>query len=65
MKKFAFTILMMFVLTVSVFADGEIPIGGKSCPTGQACFVSQTENDKTQDFTVTWKIFGFFKNIFG
>jgi len=38
MKKFATILVLLFVLSISVFADGEFPIGGKSCPQGQTCF---------------------------
>ena len=37
MKKFATTLILLFVLSVSAFA-GEFPIGNKTCPPGQTCF---------------------------
>ena len=40
MKKIVSTFVLLIVLSISVFADGEIPIGGRSCPQGQTCFTS-------------------------
>lgn len=37
MKKFATTLVLLFVLSISIFADGGIPLGGKTCPQGQTC----------------------------
>ena len=38
MKKFALIFALLFVLSVSVFAEGGIiHTGGKSCPEGQTC----------------------------
>ncbi len=37
MKKFATILVLLFVLSVSAFADGTILLGGRSCPQGQTC----------------------------
>lgn len=37
MKKFATILVLVFVFSVSAFADGGIPLGGKTCPQGQTC----------------------------
>lgn len=40
MKKFATILVLLFVLSISTFAEeGQIPAGGRSCPQGQTCFV--------------------------
>lgn len=66
MKKFATILVLLFVLSVSAFAEGEIPVGGKSCPQGQVCFSDtgempaggKSENSIYQD------IFDFLTSIF-
>lgn len=40
MKKFATILVLLFVLSVSAFADGQYPIGGIVCPQGQTCFAN-------------------------
>lgn len=37
MKKITTIFVLLFVLTVSAFAEGEYPTGGKTCPQGQTC----------------------------
>ena len=37
MKKFATILVLLFVLSVSTFADGVIHIGNRNCPQGQTC----------------------------
>ena len=39
MKKFATILVLLFVLSISAFADGDIHTGGIACPQGQTCFV--------------------------
>lgn len=66
MKKFTTILVLLFVLCVSAFAEGEIPTGGKTCPQGQVCFSDtgeyptggKSENPIYQD------IFDFLKSIF-
>lgn len=66
MKKFATTLVLLFVLSVSAFAEGDILLGGKSCPQGQTCL---TEGDVPlggkSDNPVIENIFDFLKSIFG
>lgn len=37
MKKFATILVLVFVLSISTFADGDIGLGGKTCAAGQTC----------------------------
>jgi hypothetical protein len=68
MKKFATVFVLLFVLSFSVFAEeGQIPIGGKSCPQGQVCFANTGEiplGGKIEN-TVIKNIFDFLTSIFG
>jgi hypothetical protein len=57
MKKFTISFILLFTLSLTTFAegeihtggftDGEIHTGGKSCPQNQTCLVesNQTETD--------------------
>lgn len=57
MKKFTISFFLLFILSLTTFAegeihtggfaDGEIHTGGKSCPQNQNCLVesNQTESD--------------------
>lgn len=66
MKKIATILVLLFVLSVSAFAEGETPAGGKTCPPGQTCLsntgeipiVGKSENTIYQD------IFDFLKSVF-
>ena len=53
MKKIVFTLVLSMVLSISVFAEGEIPIGGRSCPPEQTCpsanNTDSNDNTDTQD----------------
>lgn len=67
MKKIATIFVLLFVLSVSVFAEGDILIGGgKSCPQGQTCL---TDGDiplgGKSDNPIIENIFDFLKSIFG
>ena len=67
MKKFATILVLLFALSFSVFAEGEYPIGGKSCPQGQACFTNTVEipvGEKSESL-IYQDIFNFLKSIFG
>ncbi|MGC2238980.1 MAG: hypothetical protein WA584_22690 [Pyrinomonadaceae bacterium] len=61
MKKFTTTFFLLFVLSISIFADeGQIPIGGKACPQGTTCRPAEpVENPVIKD------IFDFIVSIFG
>jgi hypothetical protein len=67
MKKVTTILVLLFVLSVPVFADdgGIINTGGKSCPQGQVCF---TEGDVPlggkSDNSIYIEIFDFLKSIF-
>ncbi|HEY0428186.1 MAG TPA: hypothetical protein VGC76_10425 [Pyrinomonadaceae bacterium] len=66
MKKFATIFVLLFVLSVSAFADGQFPIGGKSCPQGQVCFTSEGEIPigGKSDNPIIKNVFDFLKSIF-
>jgi hypothetical protein len=66
MKKIATILVLVFVLSVSAFADGEIPAGGKNCPQGQTCFSNVGEypiGGKTEN-SIYQNVFDFLKAIF-
>ncbi len=66
MKKFASILVLLFVLSVSAFAEeGQIPAGGKTCPQGQTCLTDGEIpiGNLTED-TVFENIFDFLKSIF-
>jgi hypothetical protein len=67
MKKFATIFALLFVLSISAFAEGDIHTGGKSCPQGQVCFTNEGEyaaSGKTE-ITVINNIFDYLRSIFG
>lgn len=53
MKKIMFTFVLLIVLSFSVFADGEIPIGGRTCPPGQTCFTDSNTDTKQTNNSVS------------
>jgi len=67
MKKFTTILILLFVLSVSVFAEGDILIGGgKSCPQGQTCLTDGTTHSggKSENLIIK-EIFDFLKSVFG
>lgn len=66
MKKFATILVVLLVLSFSAFAEGEIPIGGKSCPQGQSCFTEgeYPAGGKSEN-PIIIDIYDFLKSIFG
>lgn len=67
MRKFATTLVLLFVLSVSVFAnEGTTHSGGKSCPQGQTCLTDgTTHTGGKSDNPIIENIFDFLKSIFG
>lgn len=67
MKQFATILVLLFVLSISAFAEGEFPIGNKSCPQGQACFADEgnTHTGGKFDNPIYVDVFDFLKSIFG
>jgi hypothetical protein len=67
MKKFATILVLLFVLSVSAFAEGDIHTGGRSCPQGQqTCFTNTGEypiGEKSEN-PIIKDIFDFLKSIF-
>ena len=66
MKKPITILVLLLVLTVSVFADeGGVPTGGKSCPQGQVCFTDGgVPTGGKSDSSIYIEIFDFLKSIF-
>ena len=68
MKKIATIFVLLFVLSVSAFAEGDILIGGgKTCQQGQTCFSNTGEypaGGKSEN-PIIKDIFDFLKSIFG
>lgn len=66
MKKIATILVLLFVLSVSAFAEGDVPLGGKSCPQGQVCFSDTGEIPAGGKFenTIYQDVFDFLKSIF-
>ncbi len=46
MKKIVYALVLALVLSISVFAEGETPIGGRSCPQGQTCYTDSNTDTK-------------------
>lgn len=67
MKKFATILVLLFVLSVSAFAEGEYPIANKSCPQGQTCLVDDGEYPiaNKSDDTIIESIFDFLDSVLG
>lgn len=67
MKKFATITVLLFVLSVSAFADGDIPLGGKSCPQGkQTCLTDgDVPTGGKSDNPIINTIFDYLRSIFG
>lgn len=66
MKKFATIFVLLFVLSVSAFAEGEIPLGGKTCPQGQTCLTEgEIPASGKSDNPIIEGIFDFLESIFG
>ena len=68
MKKIGTILVLLFVLSCSVFAEeGQIPIGGKSCPQGQqTCLANEDEFpiDGKAENPIYLEILDFLKSIF-
>ncbi|MGC2237627.1 MAG: hypothetical protein WA584_15800 [Pyrinomonadaceae bacterium] len=68
MKKFATILVLLFVLSVSAFADdGTIHTGGKTCPQGQTCFADDgtIHTGGITESPIIKDIYDFLKSIFG
>lgn len=62
MKKFAFLLSLLIVLSSSGVADdGQYPLGGRTCPQGQICRPAPAPVDKP----VYKDIFDFLTSLFG
>jgi hypothetical protein len=66
MKKFATILILLFVLSISAFAEGEFPIGNKSCPQGQqTCLTDEGQYPAggKSDETIIETVIDFIKSI--
>ncbi len=75
MKKITTVLVLLFVLSVSVFADGVYGAGGKSCPQGQTCLFdgnvpadgksdSTDQTGETKEDSIFENVLDFLKSIF-
>ncbi len=67
MKKVATILVLLFVLSISAFADGQFPIGGKSCPQGQQiCLAAEGQIPASvkSENPIYEEILDFLKSIF-
>ena len=66
MKKITTILVLLSVLSVSAFADGDVPLGGKSCPQGQHCLTDGQipASGKTEN-PIIENILDYLKSIFG
>lgn len=65
MKKIALIFVLTSVLSISVIADeGQIPIGGRSCPSGQTCLTASGDTE-TKDNPILKNLFDLLNFIFG
>ena len=53
MKKIVCALVLALVLSISVFADGVTPNGGRSCPQGQTCFTDNNSDTKQVNNSVS------------
>ena len=53
MKKIVFTLVLSMVLSISVFAEGEVHTGGRSCPQGQTCYTDSNKDAKQSNNSVS------------
>lgn len=67
MKKAFATFVLLFVFSISIFADGHIGEGGRTCPNGQTtCFVGGTEPEPApEDPTIIETVFDYLNSLFG
>ena len=49
MKKFTWTITLIFVLSLSAFADGTMHTGGRNCQPNQTCLAVSGQPDRTPE----------------
>ena len=66
MKKFALLFVLMSFLSFSVPAEeGQIPIGGRTCPNNQTSCLVAPDNTETMELPVIKEITRIWKFIFG
>jgi hypothetical protein len=70
MKKFAITLFLAFVFTFSLStlarAEGNLPIGGRSCPPNTACLVdNQVPTQQEEDATILKTVIDYLTQLFG
>jgi hypothetical protein len=70
MNKFAATLFLAFVfvfsLSVNTFAEGDIPVGGRSCPPNTTCLVgNQAPTEQAEDATIMKTVIDYLTQLFG
>jgi hypothetical protein len=70
MKNFAVTLILAFVLvcllSVNSFAEGNIGIGGRSCPPNTTCLVStESPTEQADDATIIKTVIDYLSQLFG
>ena len=64
MKKITFSFILLFVLTFTAFADGDIHTGGKSCPQNQTCLFHTEQTEPDSDIFIIKAVRNFLDLIF-
>lgn len=64
MKKITISFLLLFVLSLTAFAEGEIHTGGRSCPQNQTCLVEPDQIESENDNPIILAVKNFIRFIF-
>lgn len=64
MKKLTRTIFLIFVLSVSAFAEGTMHTGGRTCPPNETCFTASAEPGRTSEKKESREPTGLTRTIF-
>jgi hypothetical protein len=70
MNKFAATLFLAFVfvfsLSVNTFAEGDIPVGGRTCLPNTTCLVApQAPSEQAEETTVLKTVLDYLTQLFG
>lgn len=69
MKKnllsFVLTLVFVSSMSVSAFADGEIPTMGKTCPPNTTCLVGTQTQTEAENATVLKTVIDYLTQLFG
>lgn len=65
MKKISISIVLALVLCIPTVAnDGQIPIGGRTCPNGQTTCLVENPNQPVKNESPFEKVLIYLKNLF-